>query len=94
MRPFGIILTWPHSHGYIVSMKTINAGKFKDQCLRIMDDVARTKTPVVVTKHKRPLVKVMPYSAGARAESSLEGSIVSERGDAFRTGEKWDADLP
>jgi hypothetical protein len=75
-------------------MKTINAGKFKDQCLRIMDTVARTKTPVVVTKRKRPLVRVRPYGTAAGAESSLEGSIVRERGDAFRTGEKWDADLP
>jgi prevent-host-death family protein len=75
-------------------MKTINAGKFKDQCLRIMDTVARTKTPVVVTKRKRPLVRVIPYGTAAGAESSLEGSIVRERGDAFSTGEKWDADLP
>jgi prevent-host-death family protein len=74
-------------------MKTVNAGKFKDQCLRIMDTVARTKTPVVVTKRKRPVVKIVPYADASCADSSLEGSIVRERGSAFRTGEKWDADL-
>jgi prevent-host-death family protein len=75
-------------------MKIISAGKFKDQCLRIMDAVARTKTPVVVTKRKRPVVKVVPYANDARAETGLEGSILREQGDPFGTDEKWDADLP
>jgi prevent-host-death family protein len=75
-------------------MKTINAGKFKDQCLRIMDDVARTKTPVVVTKRKRPVVKIIPCEADLKADNSLQGSILKERGNPYRTDEKWDADLP
>jgi prevent-host-death family protein len=75
-------------------MKTINAGKFKDQCLRIMDTVARTKIPVIVTKRMRPLVRIVPYGTAAGAENSLVGSIIRERGDVFRTEEKWDADLP
>jgi len=74
-------------------MKTINAGKFKDQCLRIMDTVARTRTPVVVTKRKRPLVKVVPYGPIEGPGDSLRGSIVEERGSPFRTREKWDADI-
>ncbi len=74
-------------------MKTINAGKFKDQCLRIMDMVARTRTPVIITKRKRPLVKVVPYGAVMREDRGLEGSIVKERGNPFRTGEEWDANL-
>lgn len=75
-------------------MKSIGAGKFKDQCLRIMDAVARTKTPVVVTKRKRPVVKVVPYANDAKTETSLEGSILREHGNPFGTDEKWDADLP
>jgi prevent-host-death family protein len=58
-----------------------------------MDSVARTKTPVVVTKRKRPMVKIVPYADTSCADRSLEGSIVRERGSAFQTGEKWDADL-
>ena len=75
-------------------MKDISAGKFKDQCLKIMDTVARTKTPVIVSKRKKPIVKVVPYRAGDDRNASLEGSILKERGDPFRTGERWDADLP
>jgi prevent-host-death family protein len=74
-------------------MKTVSAGKFKDQCLRIMDSVARTKTPVVVTKRGRPVVQVVPYGEDSPSES-LAGSILKETGTVFRTGEEWDADLP
>jgi prevent-host-death family protein len=75
-------------------MKDISAGKFKDQCLKIMDTVARTKTPIIVSKRKKPIVKVVPYASGDDRNASLEGSILKERGDPFRTGERWDADLP
>jgi prevent-host-death family protein len=75
-------------------MKSISAGKFKDQCLRIMDRVARTRTPVVVSKRKQPIVKVVPYRAADESRGGLEGSILHEHGSPFRTGEKWDEDLP
>ncbi len=74
-------------------MKMVSAGKFKDQCLKIMDSVARTKTPVVVTKRGRPVVQVVPYEEDSASES-LVGSILKEAGDPFGTGEEWDADLP
>ncbi len=75
-------------------MKTINAGKFKDRCLKIMDSVAQTKTPVVVTKRGRAVVKVVPYTQPANATRSLVGSILKESGNPFGTGEKWDVHLP
>lgn len=64
--------TWHCGYGYIPFMKTVNAGKFKDQCLRIMDAVARTKTPVIVTKRKHPVVKIVPYAEASCAHSSLD----------------------
>jgi prevent-host-death family protein len=74
-------------------MKTIAAGKFKDQCLKIMDAIAKTKTPMVVTKRGRPVIQVVPYSE-EKVSESLAGSILKEAGDPFSTGEKWDADIP
>jgi prevent-host-death family protein len=76
-----------------IFMKSISAGKFKDGCLSIMDAVARTRTPVVVTKRGRPVVRVVPYAAGDERSDSLAGSVLKENGDPYRTGEKWDADL-
>jgi len=75
-------------------MQSINAGKFKDQCLRLMDRVAATRDPIVVTKRGRPLVRVLPYTEPPNASRSLSGSILKETGDPYGTGEKWDADLP
>jgi prevent-host-death family protein len=74
-------------------VKTINAGKFKNLCLKIMDGVARTKTPIVVTKRGRPVVKVVPYTESTSSSQSLAGSILKETGNPFGTDENWDADL-
>ncbi len=73
-------------------MKSITAGKFKDRCLKIMDSVARTRTPVIVTKRGRPVVRVLPYVESEGED--LSGSILKESGDPFNTGEKWNADIP
>ena len=75
----------------MVFMKTIAAGKFKDICLKTLDEVAKTKSTVVITKRGQPIAKLVPYIKTARTPS-LEGSILKETGDPFSTGEKWDAD--
>lgn len=84
-------LTWPYGHGYIARMKTMAAGKFKDVCLKTLDEVARTKAPIVITKRGRPVAKLVPCGAPA-AKRSLAGSVLKEVGDPFSTREAWDAD--
>lgn len=71
-------------------MNIIAVGKFKDTCLKTLEEVARTKIPVVVTKRGRPIVKLVPYVEPA-ARRTLAGSLVRESGDPFGTGESWDA---
>lgn len=72
-------------------MKTIAAGKFKDVCLKTLDEVARTKSAVVITKRGRPVAKLVPIGplAGPRG---LAGSVLEETGDPYSTGESWDAE--
>ncbi|HEX6505060.1 MAG TPA: type II toxin-antitoxin system Phd/YefM family antitoxin [Terriglobales bacterium] len=41
-------------------MKTMPAGKFKAQCLSVMDEVNATREPVVITKRGRPVAKLVP----------------------------------
>ncbi len=72
-------------------MKTIAAGKFKDVCLKTLDDVARTKSPVVITKRGRPVAKLVA-AAPPPPRRSLAGSVLREQGDPFSTHERWDAD--
>jgi prevent-host-death family protein len=45
-------------------MQKIPAAQFKAQCLAVMDKVAQSGRPVVVTKHGKPVVQI------SRAESN------------------------
>jgi antitoxin (DNA-binding transcriptional repressor) of toxin-antitoxin stability system len=72
-------------------MKSIAAGKFKDICLKTLDDVAATRTPVVITKRGRPVAKLVPFVEPGK-KRGLAGSVVKEVGDPFGTGDQWDAD--
>jgi prevent-host-death family protein len=72
-------------------MKSIAAGKFKDACLKILDEVASTKSAVTITKRGRPVAKLVPFVA-PRATRGLAGSVVKEVGDPFGTAERWEAD--
>ena len=46
-------------------MKTMAAGEFKARCLRVMEDVRKYRTPVVITKKGRPVAKLVPTDAAA-----------------------------
>jgi prevent-host-death family protein len=72
-------------------MKTIPAGKFKDVCLKTLDDVAKTRIGVIITKRGRPVARLVPCDPAPR-KADLAGSILEEQGDPFSTGEGWDAD--
>jgi prevent-host-death family protein len=41
-------------------MQKIPAAEFKSQCLAVMDQVSETGRPVVVTKHGKPVVQIIP----------------------------------
>lgn len=42
-------------------MKTIQAAKFKAQCLALLDEVAQTHEALTITKHGRPVAKLVPF---------------------------------
>lgn len=70
-------------------MERIAAGRFKDVCLKTLDQVAQTRMPVVITKRGRPVAKLVPVVTAPRV--TLAGTILAESGDPFSTGEGWDA---
>lgn len=41
-------------------MKKMPAGQFKSQCLAIMDQVHESGEPVLITKHGKPIAKLVP----------------------------------
>ena len=46
-------------------MKTVPAAKFKANCLALMDKVHETGESVVITKHGKPVAKLVPAERGS-----------------------------
>ncbi|MGH3065892.1 MAG: type II toxin-antitoxin system Phd/YefM family antitoxin [Gaiellaceae bacterium] len=72
-------------------MRTIPAGRFKAQCLRLLDEVAETGETIVVTKRGKAVAKLEPIEE----PPSLKGSIVYLVDDDelfFSTRETWNAE--
>ena len=73
-------------------MKTIQAGKFKARCLALLDEVAQTNEPLVITKHGRPVAKLLPFdSRKDSTDASLKG-LATFIGDIVSPiGDEWEA---
>ena len=71
-------------------MRQINASKFKEQCLSLLDNLQ--PEGVIVTKHGKPVAKLIPIGSDcASLIGSLKGKI-KIKGDIFSTGERWNAE--
>ncbi len=51
--------------------RTITASRFKAECLGLLDEVAHTHRELVITKHGKPVARVVP--AGPAVD--LRGSV-------------------
>lgn len=72
------------------------ASRFKAECLAVLDQVAQMKISVTVTKHGRPIARVVPLDEDTGSRS-MTGSVrlVAEDDEAYySTGERWDAETP
>lgn len=65
-------------------MKTIPAGTFKAQCLAIMDEVQARREGVLITKHGKPVAKLVPADEEAdeiynflRGKGEITGDIIA-----------------
>ena len=72
--------------------KTIPAGQFKAKCLVLLDEVAQTGQPVVVTKHGKPVAQVVPVKSSRTAAKPLKGSILYQKDLVGPILEPWDMD--
>jgi prevent-host-death family protein len=56
----------------------VSAATFKATCLELMDRVRETGEEFVVTKHGRPVAKLVPYDAPERAGllGSMRGTVL------------------
>jgi prevent-host-death family protein len=42
------------------TLRQVSAADFKANCLRLMDEVAQRRQPIVVTKRGKPVAKLVP----------------------------------
>lgn len=56
----------------------MSAAEFKATCLELMDRVRETGVEYVVTKHGRPVAKLVPYDEPARKTlfGSMRGTVL------------------
>jgi prevent-host-death family protein len=70
----------------------IPAAVFKAECLKLMDEVARTGRPVVITKHGKPVAQLMPIPAESRSLFGYMKNTVRIKGDVVAPiDEEWSA---
>ena len=69
--------------------KEIGAGKFKAQCLALLDEVALTGQELIVTKRGKPVAKIVPVTE--IETPSLLGSVLWEGDIISPIDEEWDA---
>ena len=69
------------------------ASRFKAECLAILDQVDRMKISVTITKHGRPVARVVPLDSDGARPTIGSVRLVAEEDEAYySTGERWDAE--
>lgn len=74
----------------ILPLSQVPAGEFKAHCLRLMDEVHDTRRPIVITKHGRPVARLVPVEddipdafGAMRGSVGYDGDIVGPDPDAW-----------
>ena len=81
-------------HKIMTNNKYVAAADFKANCLRLMDEVARQRRPIIITKRGKPVAKLVPVEAETidlfgRMAGSIKicGDIINPIEDAGWTGD-------
>ena len=73
-------------------MNSIKASEFKAKCLSLMDEVARTGEPLVITKNGKPVATLIPYGEKRRTVAGLHAGAMRVLGDIVSPlNEPWEA---
>jgi prevent-host-death family protein len=74
--------------------KTVAISELKAHCLRLVDEVARRRSVLVVTKRGKPIARVVPLEDAPADDplTQLRGTVVGgDRVEDFDTGVVWEA---
>ena len=62
-------------------MKTIKASEFKARCLQLMDEVAQSGEPLLITKNGKPVSQLVPYRPKPSTLFGVMKGTVTIQGD-------------
>ena len=71
--------------------KTVPAGKFKAQCLKLLDEVAATREPLIITKFGKPVAQLNPLPARQTLFGAMKGSVLWEGDIISPIDVEWEA---
>ena len=67
-----------------MAIKKMAAGTFKTHCLAVMDEVHAKRQPILITKHGKPIAKLVPADESAddifnfmAGQGKISGDIIS-----------------
>jgi prevent-host-death family protein len=74
------------------AMKTIKASEFKAKCLKLMDEVAETGQPLVITKNGQAIAQLGPVVVRRKTLAGAHRGKIRVLGDLLAPlDEKWEA---
>ena len=73
-------------------MNSIKASEFQANCLQLMDQVAQTGEPLIITKNDKPVATLLPYGERQETIAGLHAGAIRVRGDIVSPlNEAWEA---
>jgi len=71
----------------------MKAGRFKAECLKVMERVRRTRRRVVITKRNVPIAQMVPIEKkDEELYGKMKGTVHFKEDVTKPIGEEWDAD--
>jgi prevent-host-death family protein len=73
---------------------TVAVGEFKAKCLKIMDEVQTTRSPVTITKRGKPVAVLTPYPEETPTPlfGRMKGCVKMTDALVEPTGLSWEAE--
>jgi prevent-host-death family protein len=69
----------------------IGAGEFKAKCLQLLDEVAEQRGTLIITKHGKPVAKLVPVDPEQKLFGALKGSVIGELDIVSPISSEWEA---
>jgi prevent-host-death family protein len=72
----------------------VPAGRFKAQCLSLIDHVSQTHQVITITKRGKPVARLVPLAAEKPRKlfGFFAGHVIEESDIVSPTGEGWEAE--